>query len=121
MGGHHYKSLKIPGGAGYKSLKIPGGAGISLHPYVRRRRKRRTYVHKRRRRQLGKGAFGDFLKTAGKAAAKSLAKVAVNQLEPLALKLGNKTKNKRLKSILLSDVTRNGIRGLSSFANKKLS
>ena len=105
MGGHRYKSIKIPGGGSM------------------RRRRRRTStslaLYRRRRRQGGRGFFGDFLKTAGKSVGKALARHTANNLENIVGELGKRTSNKRLKRILNSDLTKTGLRKVSAFAQKK--
>ena len=110
MGGRSYNSFKIPGGAGlrYRSLKIPGGAG------VRHRKRPRT------RRQRGRGAITDLLKSAAKGAGKAILRQGAKNLGSIVNSLGSRTKNKHLKRLLASDLTKAGIRSLQSYANKRL-
>ena len=100
------------GGRSYKSLKIPGGAGIS---HRRRRRPRH-----RTRRQRGRGAISNFLKSAAKDAGKAILRQGANNLGNIVNSLGSRTKNKHLRRILTSDLTKSGIRSLQSYANKRL-
>ena len=84
----------------YKTLYLPEGGSIKK----RKRTKRRRRLHRRLR---GKDIFTDLLKSTGKAVA--AAREAAKTLCNIVGAVGKRTKNKTVRRILNSDITKAGI------------
>ena len=120
------KRVQLPNGrVFYAKYKRVGRAALPGN--VRIQRKRKAGGGRRRRGQRGRG-FGSFFKKALKFGKKALNNKTVRSIGRELLEnvpdavemLGSKVKNKKLKKILNSDITKTGVNLASGYAIDRL-
>ena len=123
------KRVQLPNGrVFYAKYKRVGRAALPGNVRIRRKYKQRAAPGGRRRRVQGGRGFKSFFKKAYKFGKKALNNKTVRSIGRKILQnvpdavemLGNKVKNKKLKKILNSDITRTGVNLASGYAIDQL-